>query len=192
MEAIQQRYYSPEEYLALEATAEYKSEYIDGEILPITGGSTNHNRIAGNFYSALNFAFKNQNYEVFISDVRLWIPESRIYTYPDAMIVAGKPEYFNQSQDTITNPQVIIEVLSKSTQEYDRSSKFRAYRIIQTFQEYLLLDQNKIYVEQFFKTGAKSWSLREYDESDQAIALSSLNFHIPLTAAYNKVQLSKV
>jgi len=162
MEASQQRYYSPEEYLALEATAKYKSEYIDGEILPMAGGSTNHNRIAGNSYSALNFAFKNQNYQVFISDVRLWIPESHIYTYPDAMVVAGKPEYFNQRQDTITNPQVIIEVLSKSTQEYDRSSKFRAYRTIPTFQEYLLLDQNKIYVEQFFKTGAKSWSLREY------------------------------
>jgi Uma2 family endonuclease len=189
MKATEQRYYSPEEYLALEIAAEYKSEYIDGQILPMAGGSTNHNRIAGNFYTALNWAFKNQDFEVFISDVRLWIPEYRIYTYPDVMVVVGKPEYFNQHQDTITNPQVIIEVLSKSTQECDRSSKFRAYRTIPTFQEYLLLDQNKVYVEHFFKTGARSWSLREYDRLDEAIALSSISLCMSLIDVYNKVQL---
>ena len=117
MQLTEQRYYSVEEYLALEEAADYKSEYIDGEIFPMAGGSTNHNRIAGNFYAALNFTFKTEDYDVFMSDVRLWIPKKRIYTYPDVMVVCGKPEYYNNRTDTITNSRVIIEVLSASTKE---------------------------------------------------------------------------
>jgi len=190
IQATKIQYYSPEEYLALEELADEKSEYIDGQILPMAGGSSNHNRIAGNFYASLNFAFKIQNYEVFTSDLRLWIPEKRIYTYPDIMIVAGQPEYFNDRKDIITNPQVIIEVLSKSTQAYDRSDKFYDYRTIPTFAEYLLIDQNKVYLEHFVRTGAKRWSLRECDRSDEAIALSSLNFSISLADIYHKVELT--
>lgn len=85
-----QRYYTPEEYLKLEEAAEYKSEYLDGQIVPMAGGSTNHNRIAGNLYAALNFAFRQQNYEVFITDVRLWIPDKRFYTYPDCYGDSGR------------------------------------------------------------------------------------------------------
>ena len=95
MQLTEQQYYSIEEYLTLEESADYKSEYIDGEIFPIACGSTNHNRIAGNFYAALNFAFKTEDYDVFMSDVRLWIPKKRIYTYPDVMVVCGKPEYYS-------------------------------------------------------------------------------------------------
>jgi Uma2 family endonuclease len=123
-----------------------------------------------------------------MSDVRLWIPKRRIYTYPDVMVISGEPNYYNNRTDTITNPQVIIEILSKSTQGYDRSDKFQAYRTIPSFREYLLLDQTKRYVEHFSKIDAKQWSLREYDESDEAIAFSSLDFEIALTDAYNKVK----
>ncbi len=111
MQITQQRYYSTEEYLELEETANDKSEYIDGEIIPMAGASTNHNRIAGNLYSAANFAFRQENYEAFISDVRLWIPKRRIYTYLNVMIVAGEAEYYNNRTDTILNPQVIIAYL---------------------------------------------------------------------------------
>lgn len=188
MQITQQRYYTPEEYLELESAADYKSEYIDGKIIPMAGGSTNHNRIAGNLYAALNYAFRQQDYEVFIGDVRLWIPNKRIYTYPDVMVVAGEPEYFNNRTDTITNPQVIVEVLSKSTESYDREDKFRAYRTIATFEEYLLIDQTRILVEHYSKTGKKRWELREYDEEDVAIALNSLPFEISLQDLYNKVK----
>ncbi|MFP4124049.1 MAG: Uma2 family endonuclease [Coleofasciculus sp.] len=191
MQVTEQRYYSTEEYLALEEEADYKSEYIDGQIFPMAGGSTNHNQIAGNFYAELNFAFKKLDYRVFMSDVRLWIPQRRIYTYPDVMVIAGEPDYYNNRTDTITNPQVIIEVLSKSTKGYDRSGKFRLYRTIPTLEEYLLLDQTKIYVEHFSKTDAKRWSFREYDESDQAIALSSVDLQISLADAYNKVKFEQ-
>ena len=192
MQVTQKRYYSPEEYLVLEEAANYKSEYIDGEIVPMAGGSTNHNRIAGNFYAALNFAFKTEDYEVFMSDLRLWISKRRIYTYPDVMVVAEEPEYYNNRTDTITNPRVIIEVLSASTKGYDRSKKFEAYRTIPTFEEYLLLDQTRVYIEHFSKTDNKRWSFCDYDESDEVIALSSVSFEISLTDIYNKVNFQQV
>ncbi|HEY9872865.1 MAG TPA: Uma2 family endonuclease [Candidatus Obscuribacterales bacterium] len=192
MQATEQRYYTPEEYLELEEVAEYKSEYINGQIIPMAGGSTNHNRIAGNFYAALNFAFKQQNSEVFMGDIRLWIPQKRIYTYPDVMIVAGEPEYFNNRTDTILNPQVIVEVLSKSTKGYDREDKFEAYRTIPTFQEYVLISQTRMYIEQFSKIGNKRWTLSQYDEEDEAIALASVPFQIPLLDLYNKVNFEAI
>jgi Uma2 family endonuclease len=192
MQVTQKRYYSPEEYLALEEAADYKSEYIDGEIVPMAGGSTNHNQIAGNFYAELSFAFKKLDYRVFMSDVRLWIAKRRIYTYPDVMVVAGEPEYYNNRTDTITNPRVIIEVLSRSTKGYDRSKKFEAYRTIPTFEEYLLIDQTRNYIEHFSKTDNKRWSFCEYDESDDAIALASVSFEISLADIYNKVNFAQV
>jgi Uma2 family endonuclease len=192
MQLTEQRYYSIEEYLALEEAADYKSEYIDGEIFPMAGGSTNHNRIAGNFYAVLNFAFKTEDYDVFMSDVRLWIPKKRIYTYPDVMLVVGKPEYYNNRTDTITNPRVIIEVLSPSTKRYDRSKKFEAYRTIPTVEEYLLLDQTRKYIEHFSKTDHKRWSFAEYNESDEAIALASVSFEIAMADIYNKVNFEEV
>ncbi|BAY35206.1 hypothetical protein NIES2107_71170 (plasmid) [Nostoc carneum NIES-2107] len=192
MQVTQQRYYTPEEYLELEATADYKSEYIDGYIIPMAGGTVNHNRIAGNFYAVLNFAFRQQAYEVFNSDMRLWIAQKRIYTYPDVTVIAGKPEFFNNCTDIIVNPQVIVEVLSQSTKAYDREAKFQAYRTIPSFQEYLLIDQTRIHVEQFSKTGKKQWTLREYDEEDEAIAMVTVPFTISLSDLYNKVNFELV
>ena len=193
MQLIAKQYYTPEEYLELEATADYKSEYIDGQIIAMAGASINHNRITGNFYATLNFAFRQQDkYEVFNSDMRLWIPQRLIYTYPDVMIIADEPEFFNNRTDTITNPQVIIEVLSNSTKGYDREDKFAAYRTIPTFQEYLLIDQNCIHVEQFSKTGKKRWNLREYDEEDENISLETVSFEIFLQDLYNKVKFPQI
>jgi len=113
MQATQTRDYTPEEYLAIEEFSEYKSEYINGQIIPMAGGTVNHNKLAGNLYAALNFAFRQQDYQVFIGDVRLWIPEKRIFTYPDVMIIAGEPEYVNNRTDIIVNPVVIIDSNSK-------------------------------------------------------------------------------
>ncbi|MBE9034668.1 Uma2 family endonuclease [aff. Roholtiella sp. LEGE 12411] len=192
MQITQQRYYTPEEYLELEEAAEYKSEYIDGQIIPMAGGTVNHNRISLNLSAALNFAFRQQDYEVFMGDVRLWITQKRTYTYPDVMILAGEPEFFNNRKDIILNPQIIVEVLSKSTKGYDREDKFQDYRTISTFQEYLLIDQTRIHVEQFSKTGKKQWTLREYDEEDEAIALVTVPFEISLQDLYNKVNFEFV
>jgi Uma2 family endonuclease len=188
MQATQTRHYTPEEYLALEESSEFKNEYIDGQVIPMAGGTTNHNKLAGNLYAALNFAFRQQDYEVFISDVRLWIPERRIYTYPDVMIVAGEAEYLPGRTDVITNPVVIVEVLSKSTQAYDRGEKLNAYRTLPTFQEYLLIDQTRIHVKQSYITGKKQGWFRDYDAEDAAIALASMPFEIALSDLYSKVK----
>ena len=188
----EQRYFTEEQYLALEETAEDKSEYIDGKIIPITGGSTNHNQIAGNLYIALTLALKKQNYRIFIGAVRLWVPKVRLYTYPDVMVIFGEPEYHNNRTDMITNPQVIVEVLSKSTKNYDRGEKFTFYKSIPSFREYILIDQTKINVEQYSKTENKRWLYSEYDEEDTALVFNSFQLEVPLSAIYKKVNFEEV
>ncbi len=187
MQVATNRSYTPAEYLELEEKAEYKSEYINGQIFPMAGGSINHNTIALNLSSELNLAFKHQDYKVFMGDVRLWIPDKQIYTYPDVMVTEGETQYFSNRTDTITNALIIAEVLSKSTQGYDRQAKFEDYRTIPSFQEYLLIDQTRIYVEQYAKTGEKRWELRVYNAEDETISLSSVALEISLKDLYNKV-----
>lgn len=182
-----QRYFTPEEYLALEETAEYKSEYCDGLIIPMTGASTNHNHISLNMSIALRLALKGLDYNVFMGDVRLWMPKKRFYTYPDVMVILGKPEYYNNRKDTVINPQVIIEVLSKSTKSYDRSDKFQFYQTLPTFQEYILIDQSRIYVEQYCKLANKRWSYSQYDEEDTALVFNFFQVEVPLADMYEKV-----
>ncbi len=192
MQVATKQSYTPAEYLELEEKAESKSEYINGQIFPMAGGSINHNSIALNLSSELNFAFKQQDYKVFIGDVRLWIPNKQIYTYPDVMVTEGSPRYYNNRTDTITNALIIAEVLSKSTQGYDRQAKFEDYRTIPSFQEYLLIDQTRIYVEQYAKTGEKRWELRVYNAEDERISLSSVSLQIALKDLYNKVNFELV
>jgi len=182
-----QRYFTEEEYLALEEAAEYKSEYRDGEIIPMTGGTTNHNRISLNMSIALRLALKGLDYDVFMGDVRLWMTKKRFYTYPDVMVIPGKPEYYNNRKDTVINPQVIIEVLSKSTKSYDRSDKFQFYQTLPTFQEYILIDQSRIYVEQYCKLANKRWSYSQYDEEDTALVFDFFQVEVPLADMYEKV-----
>ncbi|MEG4012590.1 MULTISPECIES: Uma2 family endonuclease [unclassified Microcoleus] len=188
----EQRYFTEEQYLALEETAEDKNEYLNGEIIPMTGGSTNHNRLAGNVYIALNLALPEQEYDVFIGDVRLWVPKVRLYTYPDVMVIFGEPEYHNNRTDMITNPQVIVEVLSKSTKNYDRGDKFKLYKTIPSFREYILIDQTQINVEQYSKTENKRWLYSEYDEEDTALVFNSFEVEVPLSAIYKKVNFEEV
>lgn len=185
----QPKLYTPEEYLALEEAAETKSEYRDGEIVPMMGGSTNHNDIAGNLYAHLKFALRQQPYKVFIGDVRLWIPAWQLFTYPDVMMIAGEPEFYSERTDTVTNPQMIIEVLSKSTRNYDQGDKFDAYRTIPEFQEYVLVDQYQVYVKQFTKTEAGHWLLKEYKEAQQTVSFTSIDFAIELEEIYEGVRI---
>jgi Uma2 family endonuclease len=192
MEALMQtqtekRYYTREEYLAMEEAAEYKSEYLDGEIVPMAGGTTNHNHIIVNLVAHLKFALRGQNYNLFTSDVRLWIPGYRRYTYPDIMVIGGEPVYETDSATTVTNPLIIIEVLSKSTRSYDQSDKFRCYRSIAEFQEYILIDQYKFYIEQFAKNSDGKWVLTEYESPDALLTMGSINFQISFSDIYEMV-----
>jgi Uma2 family endonuclease len=182
------RPYSPEEYLEQEVASDIRHEYINGEILSMTGGTPNHNQILLNLAGALNFVLRQQPYRVFAADQRLWIPEAEIYTYPDVMVIEGELVYQAGRRDTITNPSIIIEVLSESTRSYDRGDKFAFYRTIPTFQEYALVDQYSVHVEHHVKTGKKQWMLQEYDGMDASLALATVDFEISLRDIYAKVQ----
>lgn len=188
MQLEDKKYYTPEEYLDFEVNSEERHEYINGEIVLMTGGMPNHNQIAGNFYAALNFALKRQPYRVFVTDQRLWIPRKRIHTYPDVMVVQGELQLQEGRRDTIINPLIIAEVLSDSTRNYDKDAKFSAYRTIPSFQEYLLIEQYSMHVEQFFKTDNKRWTFVEYDDADETISLNSISFQITLADIYDKVE----
>jgi len=192
LQTTERHYYTPEEYLALEETAEFKTEYHDGEIIPMTGGTTNHNRIARNMLIALSLQLRGQDYEVFIGDVRLWIPKVKRFTYTDVMVIAGQPEYYNNRKDTITNAQVIIEVLSKSTKNYDRGEKFRFYQTIPIFQEYILIEQNLMFIEQYSKQENKRWSYTVYDEENPALTFSSFQVEVPLADIYDTVDFAEM
>ncbi|MEZ2320855.1 MAG: Uma2 family endonuclease [Microcoleus sp.] len=183
----EKRYYTPEEYLALEESAIDKSEYHDGEIIPITGGTTNHNKLALNFCRKFPLTIKEQDYETFINDVRLWIPLTRRYVYPDIMVIQGEPVYHENNKTIVTNPLVIIEVLSNSTKDYDRGGKFLAYRSIPEFREYILIDQYSYHIEQFAKNSNGKWVLTEYDSEESVLTLESVEFQMPLREIYERI-----
>jgi Uma2 family endonuclease len=184
----EKRYYTPEEYLALEEAAIDKSEYHDGEIIPMTGGTTNHNKLAVNFCRKFPLTIKEQDYEIFINDVRLWIPLTRRYVYPDIMVIEGQPIYQGTNQTVVTNPLVIIEVLSDSTQDYDRGGKFFFYRSIPAFREYILIDQYSYHIEQFAKNSKSKWELTEYDSEDSVLTLESVEFQMPIRDIYEGIK----
>jgi Uma2 family endonuclease len=183
--------YSFEEYLELEETANYKHEYQDGEVVPMTGGTTEHNKIALNFAAYLKFALKGQKYNIFIGDVKLWIPHYRQGTYPDVMMIDGEPIYYESGKNTVTNPSLIVEVLSKSTQNYDQGDKFLYYRSLTQFKEYILISQNQYYVMQYNKTDERKWLLTEYEGENSILSLISVNFDITFHELYEGVTFSK-
>ncbi|MFZ4639374.1 MAG: Uma2 family endonuclease [Nodosilinea sp.] len=182
------RRYTAEEYLAQEIASDLRHEYINGDIVPMTGGTPDHNQILLNLAGALNFSLAQQPYRVFAADQRLWIPQANLYTYPDIMVVQGSLAYQSGRRDTITNPTLIVEVLSNSTSNYDRGGKFAAYRRIPSLLEYLLVDQYSPHLEHHVKTAPKQWLLQEYDGLAATLTLSHLEFTILLRDLYHKVQ----
>ena len=179
--------YSAEEYLRLEQEAEFRSEFHDGDIIPMPGGSPNHNRIALDLSSALNAALKNQAFDVFMTDLRLWIPNYRLFTYPDVMIVQEPLEFFENRRDTVTNPVLVAEVLSDSTEKYDRGDKFKMYRSVPSLQEYLLLSQTQMQVEHYVKNEQGQWLLSDYEGEEASFELSSASFSVTLKELYARV-----
>ena len=179
--------YTVAEYLELEEQAEFKSEFVDGEIVSMAGATANHNKIALNFCRLFPVSIDGQDYDIFMSDMRLWMPDYSRYTYPDVMVVAGQPIFTDEKQTAITNPCLIVEVLSNSTQEYDRASKFKLYRSILSFREYVLVYQNNYCVEQYTKQDDGRWILTEYLQEDAVLKLESVSFEISLRDLYKRV-----
>jgi Uma2 family endonuclease len=187
MTAIPQKFYTPEEYLELERDAPYKSEYYGGRIYPMgdfegdtpeamSGARSRHNAIRENLSGELHATFKKKGgCRTFSADQRVHIPSNGLYTYPDLLVVCGKPEYLDDESDTLTNPIVLVEVLSKSTAGYDRGEKFALYRRIPTLREYLILDSRRVGVELWRKNEFGFWLLAlETDQPTDELIFESL------------------
>ncbi len=188
-QALEQRTYTREEYLELEVASKERHEYVNGEIRPMTGGTPDHNELAINLAALLKSALRGKPYRIFGADQRLWIPDRNLYTYPDVMAIEKPLQLQTGRTDTVTNPCFIAEVLSKSTQDYDHGEKFSAYRTINSFHEYLLIDQYSTHVEHYVKTSSNQWLLTEYDDPNAVFALSAVEAQIEITSLYENIDI---
>jgi Uma2 family endonuclease len=179
--------YTPAEYLAQEEQATDKSELIEGDIIPMAGAGANHNSLTGKLHARLLLALEDLDYAVFMSDMRLWLPLYESYTYPDVMAVATPPQFTDERQTALTNPCLIGEILSPSTERYDKSAKFRLYRSLPTLQEYILVDQTAYRVEQHTKVERHQWLLTEWIGAEAVVPLKSVPVEIALKDLYKRV-----
>lgn len=183
---------TPDEYLTGEAEATIKSEYCAGALYPMAGSTTNHNRIAVSISTVLDSTLEVGRCEVFNSDVRLWVPSYDLFTYPDIMVICGETEYYAGRTDSVLNPVVIGEVLSRSTGGYDQGAKFAMYRSLPSLQEYLLIDQYRLHVDHFQKVATGRWLLTEFENPEDLVTLESINVKISLRQIYRRVDWSLV
>ena len=179
---------SPEEYFETEEVAEYKSEYFHGEIFAMTGASFNHNVISSNLVVFLGNQLRNSCF-VFSGDMKIQLDEDKHYAYPDLSVVCGEPEFAKERNDIITNPLVIMEILSKSTRDYDRGSKFTAYRNIASLKDYILVDQYAYHVEYFHKEAHQKWIFEEFKDLSDTFRISSLDMELSLNTIYHRVEM---
>jgi len=182
-------YITPEEYLALERKAEYKSEYLNGEVFAMTGASRKHNLIAANMISLLNLQLREKPCEVYPSDMRVKITATGLYTYPDVVVVCGGPKFEDDYVDTLLNPTLIVEILSKTTERYDRIAKTGYYRTLDTLSEHLLVAQEEYRIEQYAKQPDGRWLLSEIRSLEGVVDLQSIGCLLALRDVYDKVLL---
>lgn len=179
-----------ENYLAQEEIAEEKSEFIEGEIIKMAGASANHNRLAVNFSRLLPLEIKDQSYEIFVSDMKLYPPNFENYFYPDVMVIRGEPCFTNEKQTAVTNPCLIAEILSTSTEGFDKNQKFAFYRTIPELEEYVLIDQENYRVELYRKLGDRQWLLTELISQEDVLTLESVEVEISLADLYKRVKFT--
>lgn len=179
---------SAEEYLALERQAETKSEYINGEIYAMAGASREHNYIAGDLFGELRSQLRGRNCKLFMSDMRVRVRPTGLYTYPDVVVVCGRPRFDDSQVDVLLNPTVIFEVLSPSTEAYDRGAKFAHYRYLDSLKEYILVAQDRMQVDHFARVGHQ-WLLTAYSRPEEILQLPALECAIPLAEIYAQVEL---
>ena len=188
-EAHQDPYLTPAEYLALERSAETKSEYLDGDMVAMPGSSREHNLIVTNLVGELHQLLKGRSDEVYPSDLRVWIPEKRKYTYPDVSVACGEPRLQDEHGDNLLNPTLIIEVLSPGTESYDRGKKFEHYRSIESLAEYVLVSQYEWRVEQYVRQCDGSWLFTESTDPRSVVSLPSIGCELAMAEIYDKVPI---
>ncbi len=182
-----QQFFTLEEYFALEEQADHRSEYYGGEVFAMAGGSVNHNQIAGNAYSSLRIALAGKPCRTFMSDMRLLVKRVKLYTYPDVMVICGGIDFAPKRKDTVTNPVVLFEVLSPSTEGYDRGKEFEFYRTLPSLKEYVLVDQERLHIEHYRLLDNRQWVLTVLDDAGKRLALDSIGGEISLAGLYEQV-----
>lgn len=181
-----EKIWTPQEYLAWERQSPEKHEFIQGKVFAMAGASREHNLLVGNIVRLLGNALVNRPCEAYPSDMKVRIPATGDYVYPDASALCGRPLFDDQEADILTNPQVIFEVLSDSTENFDRGEKFEEYKSIDSFKEYVLVSQEQVLVEHFIRQPDGSWTATSY-KADDALELSSLRCKLAVNDLYHKV-----
>ncbi len=179
--------YTPEEYLALEREAQCKSEYYAGEIFALSGATEAHVLIVGNVFAKIHAELMGRSCKVYMSDMRVKVSDTGMYTYPDLSALCGEPKFEDNVHDTLLNPTVLSEVLSKSTESYDRGAKFGHYRAIESLQEYVLVSQESPRIELFTRQAGRGWLLTEAIGLEASLRIASLDCDLPLAEVYDKV-----
>ncbi len=187
MSAEPQRHLTVEEYLALERESETRHEYLDGEIFAMSGASREHNLIGTNIVGALHPQLKRSGCEQYANDMRVWIPSAGLYTYPDVVVVCDPPHFEDDERETLLNPTLIVEVLSPSTEDYDRGRKFAYYRSIPSLQVFVLVAQDRAHVEVFTRQPDDRWLLWETDDLDGTLELPEIGATLKMADVYDRV-----
>ena len=188
MASLPQVRYTPEQYLEMDRKAEHRSEYVNGEILAMAGASGVHNRITLNIGAALTALLRGTPCEPFTSDLRVAVSPTR-YTYPDVVVACGGPQFLDGQLDTLTNPVIIMEVLSPTTESDDRSWKFAHYRRRETLTDYVMLSRFQPFAEHYTRQGDQ-WVLTEVAGLDAVLHLPSIGCHLPLSVIYERVEFA--
>jgi Uma2 family endonuclease len=191
MGALPKRFFTQEEYLELEGKAEYKSQYVSGEIFAMAGTLPVHNRVLLNIIAGLNSRFRGRACDVYFQDIRLRVAAGDLYTYPDAMALCGKPQFesVGSNPPSLLNPQVIFEVLSPSTEAFDRGDKFARYRKLDSLTDYVLVAADRMRVEHHRLQDNGVWAFEEYTQPSHVLGLASLDCQMPLAEIYERVTL---
>ena len=182
---------TPEQYLEIERAAEFKSEYYQGEMFAMGGAREAHNLIVVNLAAELSVQLRKRPCRAYVNDMRVLIAAADIYTYPDASIVCGEPEFLDGTRDTLLNPNLIVEVLSRSTQRYDRIGKFKHYRSVASVTEYLMISSQGVSAELYTRQADGTWVLREASKLEDVLELQSIGVRLTLADLYDKVDLSQ-
>ena len=185
--ATKQKLYTPEQYLAKEEKAEFRSEYFDGVIFAMAGGSLNHLQITTNITVFLDSKIRKKGCRVLPNEMKVWVESTRRFYYPDVTIVCDKPKFYKDRNDTIENPKLLIEVLSKSTEATDRGEKFFAFQTLESVEEYVLVSQDKHVVEKFTKQNDGSWKYLATIGIDSKVAFESVGESLNLSEIYDLV-----
>lgn len=178
---------TPEEYLRLERLAETRSEFFDGEVIPMPGVTRQHNRINGNLVFELQGQLLDRPCEIFFCELKVKIPATGSYAYPDVAVLCGEPAFEDKKLDTLLNPQLLIEVLSESTEAHDRGRKLHQYRSIQTLQEYILISQTEYHVESYSRQPSGEWVYSDITDPQGTIVLNSIDCRLPVARVYRTV-----